>query len=113
MLASGFGYSLYYANTFNCRNLSHPNCSLSCDQDQKNPKFAGQLAVPGRAWCEMVKRYPNIPIEISISRMSASTSHQVGTLGYNTQGNQSLPAACYLQNHKGQFIGYDGARVNY
>jgi hypothetical protein len=110
-LATKFGYSLYFPSTFACRNLSDPACGLSCEVLDPAPRFGGELAEPGKQWCELVRDNPSIPIETSISRLGA-ISHQVGSLGSNAAGNQSLPKACYLQNAQGEFIGYNGKPVN-
>ena len=110
-LATRFGYSLYFPATFTCRNLSDVGCDLSCAVTDPTPTFGGELAEPGKQWCDLVRAHPEIPVEASISRMGA-ISHQVGVLGSNAAGNQSLPKACYLQNAAGDFIGYDGKPVN-
>ena len=111
VLSVGFGYSLVYPFDFNCRNMSDPACGLSCDQLPKHPQFANQQAYPGKAWCNLLTEHKDVGIEIFISRMAAH-SHQVGALGSNAAGNQSLPDACYLQNAKNQFFSYKGAPVN-
>ena len=97
---TGGRYSLYYPN-FGCQNLSDVACGMSCDVLAKHPRYPNQMAYPGAAWCRLVSEHPDIPIEVSISRMGA-LSHQIGACGSNGQGNQSLPSTCYLQNDQGQ-----------